>query len=140
MSETPLDIISQTMRILQLAHEGALAKGQQDKAQQLSQALSEFENVIATRQKKTAEPAPVAAPIASQVDFQRLLNAAQPDSGRVSSPIGLSAQDRQHAVLAMAASSMSEVDIARQLGMTREEVRLIIGVNQRSRFTSGGFQ
>jgi hypothetical protein len=135
-----LDIISQTMRILQLAQEGALAKGQQDKAQQLSQALSEFQKVITTRQEKAAEPATAAAPIASQTDFQRLLTAAQPELASVSSPKGLSAQDRQHAVLAMAASSMSEVDIARQLGMTREEVRLIIGVNQRSRFPSGGLQ
>ena len=43
----------------------------------------------------------------------------------------MSSHDRNKIVIAMAAGEMSEVDIARRMGITREEVRLIINVNQR---------
>jgi hypothetical protein len=34
-------------------------------------------------------------------------------------------------VLAMSKSNMTDIDIARQLGMTRDEVRMVMNVSQR---------
>ena len=40
--------------------------------------------------------------------------------------------DRNRMVLAMASGSMRDVDIARQFGMTLDEVRMVISANQKS--------
>jgi hypothetical protein len=54
---------------------------------------------------------------------------AQPDAADSTA----SAMDRNRLIGAMAEANMSELDIARQFSMTREEVHLILNVQQKNR-------
>jgi hypothetical protein len=66
-----------------------------------------------------------------QSDFKKLLDAAKtvPSNPRISTATNIA--ERNQMVRAMAGSNMLEVDIARQLGMTREEVRMITSLSSR---------
>ena len=66
--------------------------------------------------------------VMAQSDFQTLLNAAKsvPAGGRAAASNNIT--ERNQMVRSMASSNMMDVDIARRMGMTREEVRLIISV------------
>jgi len=67
----------------------------------------------------------------AQSDFQKLLDAAKTGSGNQKIPRMTNIAERNQMVRAMTASNMLEVDIARQLGMTREEVRMITSLSAR---------
>jgi hypothetical protein len=41
--------------------------------------------------------------------------------------------ERNRMVIAMSAGNMREMDIARQLGMTLDEVQMVVSANQKSR-------
>jgi hypothetical protein len=88
--------------------------------------LRQAATTAAQTQRGAATPGlpPAAIGPLAQGDFQALLAAAQ------AAPLGLtgaaSAGERGSIAAAMAAGGMAEVDIARQLGVTREEVRLMI--------------
>jgi hypothetical protein len=68
------------------------------------------------------------------------VNAASTNSvtNAYSSNQGVSGLERNRIVAAMSKGNMSDIDIARQMGMTREEVRLILNINQRTQNSSEG--
>jgi hypothetical protein len=63
--------------------------------------------------------------VLAQGDFQTLLASAQ-KTPLDPAAAGTSAQDRSQVAAAMAAGGMGEVDIARHLGASREEIRLML--------------
>jgi hypothetical protein len=66
-----------------------------------------------------------------QSDFKALLDAAKTvnNNQRISTTTNIA--ERNQMVRAMSGSNMLDVDIARQLGMTREEVRMITSLSSR---------
>lgn len=84
-----------------------------------------------------ANQSPTTAPstgVMGQSDFKALLNvAASRTNEERATESTSSVAERNRLVGAMAQANMSEVDIARQFGMSREEVRLILNVQQRNR-------
>ena len=69
-----------------------------------------------------------------QSDFKALLGVAQ---GRTSQPAAVnstqSVMERNRMIGAMAEAKMSDVDIARQFSMSREEVQLILSAQRNVR-------
>ncbi len=122
-------LLHDTLNLVQLARESALVQGKETQANKLSPVVDDLKNIVKTsnEQKSTAVPSGVLA----QSDFQKLLDAAKtvPGSQRVSNTTNVA--ERNQMVRAMAASNMMEMDIARQLGMTREEVRMITSLSAR---------
>ena len=66
-----------------------------------------------------------------QTDFKKLLDAAKAVTSNPRISTATNIAERNQMVRAMAGSNMMEVDIARQLGMTREEVRMITSLSSR---------
>jgi hypothetical protein len=133
MNDIPKVSLEDTLYLIQLARETALSKGQDQQAGRLAPVAEEMRKVVTvSRQVPGSVPANTSG-ILAQPDFQKMLEASQ-----VKSTTGLEALstnsviDRSRVVGAMASSGMAELDIARQLGMTRDEVRLVLNVQSRA--------
>ncbi|GIV64388.1 MAG: hypothetical protein AB1457_07580 [Chloroflexota bacterium] len=142
MSNIPRVSLEDTYTLLQLMRETALIKGRQEQAEKLNPVTEQMRTLVQNSRKTDQAAAPLHQPsagILGQADFQQLLEvsksrpATQPPSVSNSDPA-----ERNRMIAAMAAAQMSEVDIARQLGMTREEVRLVLNVQQRSNPNGNG--
>ncbi len=136
MSNIPKVSLEDTYTLLQLMRETALIKGRQAQAEKLNPVTEQMRTLVQNSRKTESAAAslhPAPAGILGQADFQQLLEVSKNRS--VTQPPAASATDpaeRNRMIIAMASAQMSEVDIARQLGMTREEVRLVLSVQQRS--------
>jgi len=142
MSKIMPGLLNDTYNLIQMARETALAKGRSDQATRLSPVVDDLRSMVnSSRQPAStaapSAPAPIGAPPASgilaQNDFKALLEAARSGQKPFAASTARAAGDRIQLVAAMSAGNMSEVDIARQLGMAREEVRLILEVNQKAK-------
>lgn len=129
MSSIPRVSLEDTLHLLQLARESALARGQAEKAETLKPVTEQIGKLVnsAPVERKPA----LSSATVGQADFSKLLELTQskttaaPPSGDTTTAI----LERNRMVVAMAAAHMSKVDIARQLNMTREEVQLVMSVH-----------
>lgn len=127
MSSITPRLLSDTLNLITLARETALARGQETQAARLTTVVDGLRQVTrtATAPAQTSDDRPPAALGAlGQSDFQALLAATQ--GTRLNTAGASAAGERGVVAAAMAAGGMAEVDIARQLGITREEVRLMV--------------
>ncbi len=124
--------LEDSLYVLQLAREAALAKNRQAQANRMSPVVEEMRGLVANSYQQ-----PSVAPsngVMGQSDFKALLNVAQ---SRASQPAAVnstqSVMERNRMIGAMAEAKMSDVDIARQFSMSREEVQLILSAQQKVR-------
>lgn len=122
-------LLKDTYDLVQLARETALAQGKTSQASKLTPVVDDLKDLV----KTSSQPKTVASPagVFGQSDFQTLLNAAKAVPGSQRSMNITNVAERNQMVRAMTASNMLDVDIARQLGMTREEVRMITSLSAR---------
>ena len=123
------NLLNDTLQVVQLAREVALAKGQKAQAERFSPVAKDLRTLVAQSQEPKGSTAP--GGILGQTDFKTLLKVAQGQNGQASTT-GQTAMEKSQMVLAMANGNMSEVDIARQLGVTRDEVRLMLSYTKGS--------
>jgi hypothetical protein len=121
-------LLTDTLNLVQLARETALAKGKQEQAQRLSPVVDGLKSLAANRQDAVAPPAPGST--MAQSDFGTLLAISKKAPAQPAQ--AMAGNDRNRMVLAMAGGNMAEKDIARQLGMTTDEVRMVVSANQKS--------
>lgn len=136
MSNIPRVSLEDTYTLLQLMRETALMKGHQAQADKLNPVTEQMRTLVENSRKTDQSAALHTQPpagILGQADFQQLLEISRnrPVTQPPAAPTS-DAAERNRMIVAMAAAQMSEVDIARQMGMTREEVRLVLSVQQRS--------
>jgi len=140
MTSLPKVSLEDTLYLIQLARETALSSGKEEQANRLAPVAEEMRKVVtSTRQSTTS--APVSTGILGQTDFQVMLDATQvnqsPSTTSTTSAVqpvsATSAIDRTRMVGAMSSSGMSELDIAPQLGMTRDEVKLVLNIQNRGK-------
>ena len=124
--------LEDSLYVLQLAREAALAKNRQAQANRMNPVVEEMRGLVANSYQQ-----PGAAPssgVMGQSDFKALLGIAQ---GRTSQPASVtstsSVLERNRMIGAMAEAKMSDVEIARQFSMSREEVQLILSAQQKAR-------
>lgn len=124
--------LEDSLYVLQLARETALAKNRQAQANRMNPVVEEMRGLVANSYQ-----VPSATPsngVMGQSDFKALLNVAQ---SRPSQPAAINAtqsvMERNRMIGAMAQANMSDVEIARQFSMSREEVQLILSAQQKAR-------
>lgn len=128
MSSVSPTLLNDTLQLVQLAREVALSKGAQAQADRLSPVVKDLRSLVNKSQETQAPAAPTG--ILAQNDFQALMQIAQKKSTGSAAFQGQSSSEKSQMVQAMSAGNMSEVEIARQLGMTREEVRLVLSLSK----------
>jgi transcriptional regulator with GAF, ATPase, and Fis domain len=121
------DLLNDTYNLIQLARETAKAKGNHAQAERLSPLVENLQTIVSeSREPKRLAPAPG---MMAQDDFRTLLAAAQ---AQPTNRVEASSQgERNQVIAAMAAGGMNELDIARQMGMTRDEVQLILRMGKK---------
>jgi len=120
-------LLNDTLKLMQLAREAARQRGVKDQANQLDPVIDRLQTLANPGSEKTEErPAGVLA----QSDFKLLMQVVNNEQTN-QSPIQ-NLQERNKMVNSMSAGGMSELDIAKYLGITRDEVRTILNISNSS--------
>ena len=139
MTNIPKVSLEDSLYVLQLARETALAQNRQAQANRMMPVVDEMRSLV-TNPSQTAA-IPPSAGVMGQSDFKTLLNVTQ---SRVNQPPTVDStaavMDRNRLIGAMSEADMSDVDIARQFSITREEVQLVLNVQQKNKVYGGGLR
>ena len=129
MSSIPKVSLEDSLYVLQLARETALAQNRSAQAKRMTPLVEEMRGLVANPPQPAAQPA---AGTMGQSDFKTLLNISQAKANQTQSAASTSSVlERNRLIGAMSEANMSDVDIARQFSMTREEVQLVLSLHQR---------
>jgi hypothetical protein len=140
MTRITPDLLNDTLNLIQLARETALARGKQEQAERLSPVVNNLRNLVGAARQQPAQPpisnanpdqaqnsaASLVNGLMAQSDFQTLLNAVQSKPASVSP--NTSPAERYQVISSMSAAGMPDVDIARHMGLTRDDVRMILNL------------
>lgn len=136
MEKIQSNLLNDTLNLVQLARETARTQGSQTKAEKLNPVINQLQTLVTNEQtRRPAEPTGIMA----QSDFQALLSIPKAQSeiqtllsvpkANPSQSIGTGLNERNQVISSMALGGMNEIDIARQMGMTRDEVRMFLNLN-----------
>lgn len=153
------DLLADTLNLVQLARETALARGNQDQAKRLNPVVNQLNNLVSTAPAGSTPPSvsqvnpevtakstpavkaglsPAVKPeMAGMEGFNTLLQVAR-QASQSNQPVQIvgsqsrSSLERMNMVQAMADGKMKDTEIARQMGMTLEEVQMVIKLRQNS--------
>jgi hypothetical protein len=121
-------LLDDTLKLVQLARETARINGKPSQVEQLTPLVDNL-TTLATKPQPVSQALPpdTTHSVAAQDDFKALLSAVQSGSnaGQVSSQ-----SDRNYIITAMSNGGMSALDIARQMGMTTDEVQMVLTLNR----------
>jgi hypothetical protein len=132
MSSIPRVSLEDTLYLVQLMRETALEKGKEAQASRLTPVESGIRDLVT--KSRQAQPTPAQpSGILGQADFKKILDLSRDTAPAQAAQQSSTASvlERNNMVQAMAAADMPDVDIARQMGMTRDEVRLVLNVQKR---------
>ncbi|MGZ9225297.1 MAG: hypothetical protein ACXW4M_07035 [Anaerolineales bacterium] len=125
--------LEDSLYVLQLARETALAQNRHAQAKRMMPVVEEMRGLVTTGYQPAQSSSPSLG-VMGQPDFKALLNVAQSRSNQpATTDSTASVMERNRLVGAMAEANMTEIDIARQFSMTREEVHLILSTQQKSK-------
>jgi len=120
-------LLEDTLNLVSLAREAARAKGIDAQAERLTPVVDELRTLVEVKDS-TAPAAPAVSEDLAGTDFKHMLDTLSQKEGPA--PLSESPQAKTNVVLAMSEGGMSELDIARYMGVSREEVRLILNASR----------
>lgn len=125
MNNIPKVSLEDSLYVLQLARETALAQNRQTQAKRMTPLVEEMRGLVANPPQTTTPPS---SGVMGQSDFKTLLNISQEKVGQQNQSTDsiTSVLERNRLIGAMSEANMSDVDIARQFSMSREEVQLVL--------------
>lgn len=115
------NLLSDTLNLVQLARETARIKGSQQQADKLAPVVSHLKTLV-SQQREITSTQPTG--ILAQDDFQSLLSIEK----KAGTDALSDARERNQIIVSMASGGMNDVDIARQLGMPRDEIRMVVNL------------
>lgn len=136
-SKLDSSLLNDTLNVVQLARQAALAKGHKERVNALETIADSLRYVAngSSGEAISGQSISPSAEDAKEKTYKSLLNAVKEGQRKadmnvvnVPSPNEMKPGERNNIVAAMADTGMAEVDIARQFCITREEVRAILGL------------
>lgn len=121
-------LLNDTLQLMQLARETARVQGSTQQAAKLEPVVSNLREIVSTSMEPRAGAAPDAG-ILGQDDFRTLLSAAARPA-RADGVRPAPSPEKYQVVSAMSEGGMNDTDIARHLGLTRDEVRMVLSLSQ----------
>jgi hypothetical protein len=138
MSNIPRVSLEDSLYVIQLARETALAQNRQAQAKRMAPLVEEMRGLVAMPPTTTIPPS---TGVMGQSDFKALLDVTQSRVNQTPTVDSTaSIMDRNRLIGAMSEANMSDVDIARQFSITREEVQLVLNVQQKNKSYGGGLR
>lgn len=119
-------LLNDTINLFSLAREVALEHGEHEKAERLTTVINQLRQLSpSTSQAKSSLPK----------EESNVLMEIRRDSSALeqSNPLSFgntSINDRNRMILVLSAGGMTDIEIAKQLGITQEEVRIILRLSQ----------
>ncbi len=121
--------LEDSLYVLQLARETALAQNRQAQAKRMAPLVEEMRGLVANPPQAAASPS---TGVMGQSDFKALLNLSQEKASQPQTVDTVSSVlERNRLIGAMSEANMTDVEIARQFSMSREEVQLVLSFQQR---------
>lgn len=131
MSSIPKVSLEDSLYVLQLARETALAKNRATQASRMEPLVEQMRGLVTNPPQSTSTPPSTG--MMGQSDFQTLLNVSQARANQTPTVDSTSSvMERNRLIGAMSEANMSDVDIARQFSITREEVQMVLKFQHRS--------
>jgi hypothetical protein len=125
--------LEDSLYVLQLARETALAKNRQAQADRMNPVVEEMRGLVANSYQSPGTPAPSTG-VMGQSDFKALLDVAKTRTNQPAVVDSASSViERNRLIGAMSEANMSDIDIARQFSLSRDEVQLILSTQQKTR-------
>ena len=121
MNSIPRISLEDTYHLIQLARDAALAQGRKAQADKLKPVIDEMRSLVDIEKSS-----------AFRSTAQAREQQAFPLSAPADHALGRTDFDRNRLVQAMAAADVPALDIARQLGMSRDEVNLVIETGRKN--------
>ena len=135
------NLLNDTLNVVQLARQAALAKGNKERVSALEAIADSLQQVAAGSHatdgtQAGAKTSPSAAEVKNRA-FKSLLKtmqegnkktASNPAAAFENSPLEGRSTERNQIIAAMADAGMSDVEIARQFGITRAEVHAVLSL------------
>ncbi len=119
-------MLNDTINFISLAREVALDHGEKEKAERLTKVISHLQQIIASTsevKQNSSNQSPI-----DPKNFSDTLTQIQQITHI---PQGInSINERTRAILTMSAGGMTEIEIAKQLGISQEEVSLTLRLSQ----------
>jgi hypothetical protein len=125
--------LEDSLYVLQLARETALAQNRHAQAKRMMPVVEEMRGLVTSgyQQAQTTSPS---LGMMGQPDFKALLNVTNSRTSQVpATDSTASVLERHRLIGAMSGANMTEIDIARQFSMSREEVHLILNTQKINR-------
>ena len=139
MSNIPRVSLEDSLYVIQLARETALAQNRQAQANRMMPVVEQMRSLVSTPPQSTAIPPSTG--VMGQSDFKTLLNVTQSRVSQTPTVDSTSTvMDRNRLIGAMSQANMTDVDIARQFSISREEVQLVLNVQQKNRIYGDGIR
>jgi hypothetical protein len=139
MSNIPRVSLEDSLYVIQLARETALAQGRQAQAKRMAPLVEEMRGLVST--PPPSGIIPPSTGVMGQSDFKTLLDVTQSRVNQAPTVDSTaSIMDRNRLIGAMSEANMSDVDIARQFSITRDEVQLVLNVQQNNKSYGGGLR
>ena len=123
-------MLQDTLNLVRLARQCAIENGRTEQAEKLGPVVNDLNKIVESNNTISCEKSDNCSGLTGDEGFQTLLNVASTRHSSTSTSSSMTTNDRNKIVVAMAAGEMDEIDIARRMGMTRDEVRLVIATNQ----------
>lgn len=123
--------LEDSLYVLQLARETALVQNRQAQAKRMGPLVEEMRGLVANPPQTLNTPPSTG--MMEQSDFKTLLNISQAKANQAQTAESTStALERNRLIGAMSEANMSDVDIARQFSITREEVQLVLSFQKKN--------
>lgn len=120
------NLLSDTLNVVQIAQETALRKGNEVQANKMQPVVEKLRSILT--QERSAAPIEPSSEM-KESSFRTLMSLnKQKQDGKISS--NLPVEEKHKIVSALASGGMSETDIAKQLGVARDEVRMIVNLSE----------
>jgi DNA-binding NarL/FixJ family response regulator len=120
------NLLSDTLNVVQIAQETALRRGNDVQANKMQPVVDKLRSIL-TQERSAAPIEPSSEMKESSFKTLMALKEQQVD-GTISS--NMPVEEKHKIVTALASGGMSETDIAKQLGVARDEVRMIVNLSE----------
>jgi transcription initiation factor IIE alpha subunit len=120
------NLLSDTLNVVQIAQETSLRRGNEVQANKMQPVVDKLRSIL-TKERSAAPIEPSSE--LKESSFKTLMALKEQNlDGLISSKMPV--EEKHQIVTALASGGMSETDIAKQLGVARDEVRMIVNLSE----------
>lgn len=132
MNKIDNTLLANTLNLMQITRETAKLKGSQTQADRIGPIVEQLDTLVKAEQKNKLTPSDTPSGVMAQSDFAALLQTVKTEQAKPSATTSLN--DRNRMIQSMSGGGMNELEIARYMGITRDEVKVVLNLSRQDSF------